>query len=115
MGVIPVNINQTDPAHPNPNPVRCDRKDQAVQWTVTPPGAFAVPPIIFPPPPPGYDPLPKSAVWNASTLRLDLNDPLPTGQSRRYKYTVVMKNGQQFDPDIENTGSGGPADDKKKP
>jgi len=108
MGVIPVNVNQTDPAHPNPNPVPCNPNTQTVQWTFSPRSAFAASPITFPAtPPPGHVALPPQAVLTntGNTIQLDLNDPLIAG-TEKYKYNIVMADGRVFDPDIENTGSG---------
>jgi len=117
MGVIPVNVNQTDPANPNPNPVPCTPNQQTVQWTFSPRSAFAATPITFPAtPPPGHDPLPTQAVLQTvgNTVQLNLNDPLTAGR-QKYKYNIVMADGRVFDPDIENTGSGQGGDGKKKP
>jgi hypothetical protein len=104
----PVTINANNAGHPVPDPVPCTDSDQTITWNLVPnAAAFDPQPIRFPTPPNGYDPWPGSGVTvSGRTATASLNRALAPGQRQKYKYTVVLANGQQFDPDIENTGSG---------
>ena len=108
-------IDADDPGNPDPNPVKCKNNDQKITWKLNPNAeAFDPEPIRFPPPPNGYDRWPGGPVTvknNKATA--DVNKVIGAGPKQRYKYTVVLANGTEFDPDIENIGVGGDEDDEK--
>lgn len=117
----PVTVNANNPGQPNPDPVPVTPVDQNLTWNLRPSAASfdATAPISFPnPPPAGYDPWPGSApVLSGNSVTASVNKTLGAGQRQRYKYTVKLANGQTYDPEVENTGTGmgegGPG--RKKP
>jgi hypothetical protein len=112
-----VTINANNAGNPNPNPAPCTGSDQTITWNLVPSAAsFASAPIKFPnPPPAGYNPWPGGSVTvSGNTATANVNRVMGPGQRQKYKYTVVLANGTEFDPDIENTGSG-PMDEGKHP
>ena len=105
----PVTLNANDPGNPHPNPVPCTGSDQTITWNLVPhAAAFAAQPIDFPDPPPaGYDRWPGSAVTvNGHFATAQVNKQIGGGRTERYKYTVYLANGQEFDPEVQNTGTG---------
>jgi hypothetical protein len=109
MPNVIVTINASDAGHPVPNPVRCDGFNQTIEWRLVPSAtAFDKEPIRFPhPPPSGFDSWPGGTVTvSGNTASVDVHKQLGQGQKQKYKYTVVLADGKQFDPEIENTGVG---------
>ena len=112
MGIVNIPINVVGGVVQSPPTGVANRLDQDIVWTISnPPGSgitFQSPPVVFPSPPPaGYDPWvgtnpvkpgPGPNQWKAS-----VNEILPPGTTKQYKYDVVWTTGS-LDPDITNQG-----------
>lgn len=117
MGIVTIIVDVLHGGLMPPRNGKADRDNQTIRWTIrNPPGSGVsfptnTSPFVFPSPPPaGYDAWRggvPTAGPGANQWSVDVNDVLPAGTTKKYKYDINYTDGngaQTMDPEIENQG-----------